>query len=246
VASKYDRIVKSDPRSPRFFKACDVARIAENCISDTDTPDYVLLACVAKKLGYERVWVPDKTGALKSDKWDADKAFVQLVQDEAADVDIWELLFESDNQKFDRMFDRIEKKAKLILEREISIDTMTAVEAFEGGAEMVINFWLYRFYKIVQKLNVGFLGTLFKFFIVDVMGWIAGMVESFTKSIAVDVDDVLQANSEWCKCLQADSQDSFLVDKKSAKEFDKTRKKGVKGKLKLGGKTPIITLPPEG
>ena len=40
----------------RYFKPCDVARIAANCLDDNPDLDVnVLLACVAKRLGFESI-----------------------------------------------------------------------------------------------------------------------------------------------------------------------------------------------
>lgn len=42
--------------SPRYFKPCDVARIAWNCFDDGMVSDpNVLLACVAKRLGFTHI-----------------------------------------------------------------------------------------------------------------------------------------------------------------------------------------------
>ena len=68
LTSKYEKVVKSDPRSPRYYKACDVARIARNCVADTGIPAEVLMACVAKELEIQKVWVDDKDKALNKDR----------------------------------------------------------------------------------------------------------------------------------------------------------------------------------
>ena len=59
-------VIRRDPRSPRYFKPCDVARIAQNCVDDNDIPPEVVIACVAKKLFVDaKVWIPDKKGYLE-------------------------------------------------------------------------------------------------------------------------------------------------------------------------------------
>ena len=40
---------------PRFFKPCDVARIARNCVSDNNLTEEEVLACVAKGLGFSHI-----------------------------------------------------------------------------------------------------------------------------------------------------------------------------------------------
>jgi len=47
---------KPNRSAPRYFKPCDVARIAWNCFDDgmVDDPN-VLLACVAKRLGFSHI-----------------------------------------------------------------------------------------------------------------------------------------------------------------------------------------------
>lgn len=41
----------AEDQEKNFFKPCDVARIAKNCVEDTDTTELELLSCVAKYLG---------------------------------------------------------------------------------------------------------------------------------------------------------------------------------------------------
>jgi len=238
--SKYEKVVKSDPRSPRYFKACDVARIAANCCEDTGTPDYVVLACVAKKLGFERVWVSDKAEALQSDKWDADKAFLQIGKDALNDRNFWDIAWTTDTDKYEMIFKRMTERATLVLEREIAIDAMTLVEAFEGGVEMIINYYLYRFYLLIKRVPGG-IGYILQYFLIPIIEWIAGMIQGFTSSISVDVDDVLQANTDWCTCMQAEVQDGFKADKKRAKEFAKSRKKRKLSNRVKRPNLPILT-----
>jgi len=47
---------KPNRSKPRYFKPCDVARIAWNCWDDEQVSDpNVLLACIAKRLGFESI-----------------------------------------------------------------------------------------------------------------------------------------------------------------------------------------------
>jgi hypothetical protein len=57
---------KPNRKAKRFFKPCDVARIAQNCIDDSNgtvTPAQ-LLATVAKQLGYTHISVAVKKGTV--------------------------------------------------------------------------------------------------------------------------------------------------------------------------------------
>jgi hypothetical protein len=224
MASKRDKIVRSDPRSPRYFKACDVARIAENCVEDTGTPEYIVLACIAKRLGYSRVWVEDKDQALQSDKYSLKQAAATLVSEVEQDVSDVSIFTSGQGDQMEALMQKTVDRAALAAERGIGIATMTAVEAFEEGFSVLLNWMVYRLYFLLRKLPNAW-GYVIIRFIGGFVDWLASMLEGFTHSISVDVDDVLQANPDWCTCMQADRQDGFQVDEKAAKEFGKNRKK---------------------
>ncbi len=42
---------------PHFFSPCDVARIAKNCVEDTEANEIDVIVCVAKQLGYNFIAV---------------------------------------------------------------------------------------------------------------------------------------------------------------------------------------------
>jgi hypothetical protein len=42
-------------KKPRYFKPCDVARIAKNCVQDNELPAELVLAYVARGLGFTHI-----------------------------------------------------------------------------------------------------------------------------------------------------------------------------------------------
>lgn len=46
---------KPNRTKPRYFKPCDVTRIAQNCVKDNKLPPQEVLACVALGLGFKYV-----------------------------------------------------------------------------------------------------------------------------------------------------------------------------------------------
>lgn len=44
-------------RTPRYFKTCDVARIAQQCYLDDQGTKQEILRCVHKALGYQKMVV---------------------------------------------------------------------------------------------------------------------------------------------------------------------------------------------
>ena len=72
--------IRPNRKRPRYFKPCDVARIAQNCLDDSDgsVTAEQLLAVVAKQLGFTHISlsvdprsVDDKSTSLLIDKLEA-------------------------------------------------------------------------------------------------------------------------------------------------------------------------------
>jgi len=57
MAKKCGLVIYNRPcrTTPRYFKCCDVVRIAQQCVNDTNENPDALLAAVAKGLSYKRV-----------------------------------------------------------------------------------------------------------------------------------------------------------------------------------------------
>ena len=49
--------VKPVRSQPRYFSTCDVARIAKNAVDDNGIPPEIVLACVARRLGFKTMRV---------------------------------------------------------------------------------------------------------------------------------------------------------------------------------------------
>lgn len=47
--------IKPNRKKPRYFKPCDVARVAKNCVQDNDLPAELVLAYVARGLGFTHI-----------------------------------------------------------------------------------------------------------------------------------------------------------------------------------------------
>ncbi len=61
MANKCGLVVYTRPcrSTPRYFKCCDVARIAQQCVNDTGESREALMAAVAKQLGFPKVYIAD-------------------------------------------------------------------------------------------------------------------------------------------------------------------------------------------
>jgi len=59
---------KPDRKNPRYFKPCDVARIAQNCVEDNNYPPELVLAYVAKYLGFSHIALQQRKGIDVSDE----------------------------------------------------------------------------------------------------------------------------------------------------------------------------------
>jgi len=64
---------------PRYFSSCDAARIARNVVSDRGEPPEVVLACIAKGLGYRVIAIPTEGITVNSFAGSANLALVRLV-----------------------------------------------------------------------------------------------------------------------------------------------------------------------
>lgn len=233
MTSKYDRVVRSDPRSPRYFKACDVARIAENCLEDTGTPEYIILACVAKRLGYQRVWVADKVEALHSDEYSLDHALSSFYNDVNQDY----TRLGKGQIGFTVFMENTAARIADKLEEGISVEAATWLDALESGYIGFLNWVLW---KIGGFFNDWPNVVMFWFtrWIARLVSWIGGMFEGLITVVSVDVDDVLRANPDWCTCMQPDLAE-FSVDTETAKEYDKS----MTGKKKPASKKKPSPVP---
>lgn len=51
-------IIRPNRSEPRYFSSCDAARVCRNVVHDRNLPREVVLACVAKGLGFKTISLP--------------------------------------------------------------------------------------------------------------------------------------------------------------------------------------------
>lgn len=238
MVNKYDKVVRSDPRSPRYFKACDVARIAQNCVEDTGTPEYVVMACVAKRLGYQRVWVEDMLDALHSDEYSIKDEIERFYQETRADITAGSgdgFHWATYGTGLTVILTKIQERLLLSLEKAIAVEAITVLDIPITNYRAWLNWVMWKVVKVFDGVPAGVFAWIADFILKFVL-WVGGLLEGLFTIVSLDVDDVLAANRDWCTCEQPESSD-FVIDEEAAKQFDKDMT--IRKKSDSKGKKPI-------